>query len=379
MYEEYPKEVLRSDEEADKWVERISGSCLKIFIELFLRYGETFPYPNLSVHNRYPSDVLKTKYNDFNEQTKNGIKMVLNELLDEFIFGTDPYEYFFNLIVAIANLRICSNVEASERNIRKPFNILCEIAERWELHETGAYAYNMNLHLFLLRVLFGFPIHEEDKKRIFKICRRDIKIAEYASICYRQIFDMYPEEGVHYLLEYLGSTREKNYEDFDYIFPIKIFFNRLDTADIILEDIKKKKFSKIIRDILPFIIKLDKVKDFKEVGLINIEKLIPPSDAVKGYIKLKIAASNKILHLESKGKVVHGELLSKGTVFDRVDIDIKYFSWIFESSEKARMKKPIREILRYMNVLKILEKFDASRLSSTSTMGSPVKNMGGEY
>ncbi|MBU7046454.1 MAG: hypothetical protein HXS54_08455 [Theionarchaea archaeon] len=348
--DEYPKIVFRTREEALEWLKTISEGCLKMFVELFLRHGEAFPFPDLSVHHRYPGDVLvellfkrderqKDRFK-LDVRTRERIKAVLNELLNEFNFEHDPHEYLFNLIIVTADLPLSSENRAHKKNIRRPLDILCELAERGKLYETGAHAHGEDLHFFLLRALFSLPIHQEDKGRILTICKKYIGIVEYAPLCYRQIFEMYPEEGLNLLPKYLKLTHKK--DRFDYMLPIEIFFNKPDAADIIWEDIRKDGSSMMIKSILPLIIELGREKDFQEAGLMRIENLVPPffPDFI-GDISIEIMASSDIIHFKRQENLIHVERRNEEIVLDRKVVDSEHFYRLFDVSNKSTNRHPL--------------------------------------
>ena len=140
--------------------------------------------------------------------------------------------------------------------------------------------------------------------------------ADYAPICYRQIFDMCPERGIIDLPRYLESTKDRKYHE--YMFPIEIYFSRPETAKII----KKSD----LRDLLKLIVHPDTQKDFEKAGLIRMNLVSPTSmPGSKEEVKIRIMASGEESLLDERG-------LDREIVEDILEI---HQTWEFKHPENV--------------------------------------------
>ena len=157
------------------------------------------------------------------------------------------------------------------------------------------------------------------------ICKKFMKDENYAPICYRQIFDMSPEEGITNLSTYLKSTRNKRYHD--YIFPIKMFFNRPETVRFIRE----KKLERVLKTIFD----QNRKEDFERAGLIWMNVVEPTSIlGTEEEIKIRIRASGEEIF------------------FDRRDLSTDTAEELLKSSQDWKFRFPrngIDEFTRFID------------------------------
>lgn len=304
----YPEKVFERNEDAIEWIKSTSKKNLEIFVGSFLRQGQTFPFPRLSVHNRYPGSVFTELCSTLDIETKRRIHFLLSDLLKKFDLEKNSNEYLFNLLIATTTLGADPDIGTNTKKANDSFKVLYKMAKERKFYRKEKsrrkeiLAYGEDLHLFLLKAFFSFPVRKEKKGQILEICEMYIDDADYAPICYRQIFDVYLERGITDLPRYLESTKDRKYHE--YMFPIEIYFSRPETAQII----RNSDLKNLLKSIVP----PDKQKDFEKAGLIRMN-LIPPTSipGSKEEISIRIMASGEEITLDERdlGREIAEEIL----------------------------------------------------------------------
>lgn len=170
--EKYPSESSDVFQNALEYLIPLKDEKLKEWIYDFLFYCETL---NISIPPKgtSPSLVFVGIYKRASRGLKKRIEESIRELIVEWDVDSGSTEFFFELLVLVAELRLIS-----------VYNVLLEYAKKEGGLLKGKKAYGIDLHLVLLRTLVSFPTDAD----IEMIAKRDINHHFYTELAFEKLW-----------------------------------------------------------------------------------------------------------------------------------------------------------------------------------------------
>lgn len=248
----------------------LKGEKLKGWIFEFLFYGETL---NISIPPKgtSPSLVLIGIYKRASSNIQKRIEESVRELILEWDVNSGSPEFFNELLVLVAELKLYS-----------VYNTLLEYAKKEGGVLKGKHANGIDLHLVLLRTLFSFPSNPD----IEIIAKRDINHYLYTELAFEKLWQSKDgfSKGINDL-RILFKVYEE-YQEIDIEFALEGFFIALGPDN----------FVELLQDMLHSVsIRYQKtfLSICKDVGIIMSNLLIK-----KGW------ESEEVIRLKEEGQVL---------------------------------------------------------------------------
>jgi len=253
---------------------------IKLSIKNILLCNNDSITPNFQHNEMRVSDLFFKAFLEINDELlKEKIKISIDQLVSE--VESNPMsnpKYIINLIETAYLLRIKKRIYDTA------------LDNLYNLKYIFLVVNNADIHMILIRYASSFEIAPEYKKKILKICKKNLNYPEYAPLAYRWAYKADPSLAIKWMdamIDLIG--KEKANKD--------AILNSLKQAlsEEWIYDILKDNLNFFVNNIYPKILKFDLFEEFDKAGVQITINDYDYESAYKNNLAVGIRKENKCL------------------------------------------------------------------------------------